>query len=44
MYCACFSVGKMCDEVADWLFRLVSAKPAKTTMTTWTDPRPSMRL
>jgi len=37
-------VGKMCDEVATLLFRPVFARAAKTTMTIWTDPRPSMRL
>lgn len=44
MYCACFSVGKMCDQVTWTPFRAASAKPAKTTVTTWTVPRPSTKL
>lgn len=44
MYCACFSVGKMCDEVSTFLFRRAFARPAKTTMTIWIDLRLSMRL
>jgi hypothetical protein len=43
MYCACFSVGKMCDQVLHARPRPVSARPAKTTATTWSAHRPSTR-
>ena len=39
MYCACFSVGRMCDEVLPSLYRPVSAKLAKIVVITWTDPK-----
>ena len=37
MYCACFSVGRMCDEVLDVLFRLVCVKAVKIVVIIWKD-------
>lgn len=43
MYCACFSVGKMCDEVNEAKIRPVSVKAAKTAPIIWIDPRPYVK-
>ncbi len=37
MYCACFSVGKMCDQVKEFIFRRVSANPAPMIAIIWGD-------
>lgn len=40
MYCACFSVGKMCDEVNQAWIRPASVKAARTALIIWIDPKP----
>ena len=41
MYCTCFAVGRICDQVLPSLPRAASARPAKTMETTWSEARPS---
>lgn len=43
MYCACFSVGKMCDQVKPLSFRLVFVSHAKIMMIIWRDQKQSTK-
>lgn len=44
MYCACFSVGKMCDQVNQSSCRLVFAYPAQIMMIICEDQKPLTKL
>ena len=43
MYCDCFSVGRMCDEVPVCPYRPASARTVKTAAITWTALKQSAR-
>ena len=43
MYCACFSVGRMCDQVLLYPYRPVFASPVRTTATIWSAQKSSTK-